>query len=42
LSEAEKKLRLERRKPKETIKIEDEFDDEFDASKYLDMNPTKK
>uniref|UniRef100_A0A6V7LQX9 39S ribosomal protein L55, mitochondrial n=1 Tax=Bracon brevicornis TaxID=1563983 RepID=A0A6V7LQX9_9HYME len=35
LSEAEKKIRLERRKPKTKVKIEEDIEDNFDASKYL-------
>ncbi|XP_059476731.1 large ribosomal subunit protein mL55 [Neocloeon triangulifer] len=35
LTESERKARLERRKPKEKIKIEDDYDDDFDPTKYL-------
>lgn len=35
LTEAERKARVDRRKPKRTIKIEAEVDDKFSASKYL-------
>lgn len=35
LSEAERKARLEKRKPKQRVKIEDDVEDEFDSSKYI-------
>ncbi|XP_055616096.1 39S ribosomal protein L55, mitochondrial [Toxorhynchites rutilus septentrionalis] len=35
LSEAERKARLEKRKPKRVIQIEDEVDDSFNARKYI-------
>lgn len=35
LTEAEKKARLDKRKPKRKIKIEAEVDDKFNANKYL-------
>jgi large subunit ribosomal protein L55 len=35
LSEAEKKARLEKRKPKRQVRIEAEVDDKFNANKYL-------
>lgn len=34
LSEAEKKIVLSKRKPKEILETEEEFDDTFDASEY--------
>ncbi|CAD7086081.1 unnamed protein product [Hermetia illucens] len=35
LSEAERKARIEARKPKRKIKIEEEVEDNFDSKKYL-------
>lgn len=35
LTEEDKKRRLEKRKPKTRVKIEDEIDDDFDESRYL-------
>ncbi|XP_032511003.1 large ribosomal subunit protein mL55 [Danaus plexippus] len=35
LSEEEKKLRLEKRKPKRKVKISDTIEDNFNAKKYL-------
>lgn len=35
LSEAERRARLEKRKPKQKVKIEEDLDDEFDSSKYI-------
>ncbi|KAH0549628.1 39S ribosomal protein L55, mitochondrial [Cotesia glomerata] len=35
LSEQERKLILERRKPKSKVKIEEEVEDDFDQNKYL-------
>lgn len=35
LSEAEKKTRLDARKPRKKIKIEDEVEDNFNSKKYL-------
>lgn len=35
LSEAERKARLDKRKPKRKIKIEAEVDDKFNVNKYL-------
>lgn len=35
LSEAERKARLDKRKPKQKIRIEDEVEDNFNARKYL-------
>uniref|UniRef100_A0A1Q3FG47 Putative mitochondrial ribosomal protein l55 n=1 Tax=Culex tarsalis TaxID=7177 RepID=A0A1Q3FG47_CULTA len=35
LSEAERKARLDKRKPKQKIRIEDEVKDNFNARKYL-------
>lgn len=35
LSEAERKARIEKRKPKQKVKIEAEVDDKFNANKYL-------
>ncbi|XP_075971107.1 mitochondrial ribosomal protein L55 [Anticarsia gemmatalis] len=35
LSEEEKKMRLEKRKPKRKVKITDDIDDDFNAKKYL-------
>ncbi|XP_065350858.1 large ribosomal subunit protein mL55 [Cloeon dipterum] len=41
LTEAEKKVRLERRKPKEKIIIEEDYDDDFDPTKYLQTSKKK-
>ncbi|KAJ8966634.1 hypothetical protein NQ314_003401 [Rhamnusium bicolor] len=35
LSEAERKARIDQRKPKKKIKIEDDLDDSYDSKKYL-------
>ncbi|KAI4461618.1 39s ribosomal protein l55 mitochondrial [Holotrichia oblita] len=35
LSEAERKLRLDQRKPKKKVKIEDDLDDSYDSRRYL-------
>ncbi|XP_044271758.1 39S ribosomal protein L55, mitochondrial [Tribolium madens] len=35
LSEAERKARLEARKPKKKVRYEDDIDDSFDANKYV-------
>lgn len=35
LSEAERKLRLDKRKPKREIKVEAEVEDKFNVNKYL-------
>ena len=35
LTEAERKARIEKRKPKRSVKIEVEVDDKFNANKYL-------
>ncbi|XP_049815532.1 39S ribosomal protein L55, mitochondrial [Schistocerca nitens] len=35
LSDEERKLRLEKRKPKSKVKIEDDYEDDFDVNKYL-------
>ncbi|XP_031640825.1 39S ribosomal protein L55, mitochondrial [Contarinia nasturtii] len=35
LTEEERKLRLERRKPSVVLKVEDDLDDNFSAKKYL-------
>jgi large subunit ribosomal protein L55 len=35
LTDAERKSRLERRKPKTKIKVVEEIDDQFNANKYL-------
>ncbi|CAG4937307.1 unnamed protein product [Colias eurytheme] len=35
LSEAEKKMRLDRRKPKKKVKITETIEDNFNAKKYL-------
>ncbi|PSN30485.1 39S ribosomal protein L55 [Blattella germanica] len=37
LSEEERLLRLERRKPKQKIRIEEDIDDDYDASKYINL-----
>ncbi|XP_067008115.1 large ribosomal subunit protein mL55 isoform X2 [Anabrus simplex] len=37
LSELERKLRIERRKPKEKLKIEEDIEDDFDANKYIHL-----
>lgn len=37
LSEAERMARLERRKPKKKVKIEEDIDDDFDARKYVHL-----
>ncbi|KAJ8910390.1 hypothetical protein NQ315_003511 [Exocentrus adspersus] len=35
LSEADRKARLEQRKPKKKVKVEDDLEDAFDSKKYL-------
>lgn len=35
LTDTEKRLRLEKRKPRSKIKIEQEIDDKFSANKYI-------
>ncbi|KAJ8732642.1 hypothetical protein PYW07_015241 [Mythimna separata] len=35
LSEEERKMRLEKRKPKKKVKITDDIEDDFNAKKYL-------
>ncbi|KAJ0179977.1 hypothetical protein K1T71_004568 [Dendrolimus kikuchii] len=35
LSEDERKIRLEKRKPKKKVKIIDDIEDDFNAKKYL-------
>lgn len=35
LSDAERKARVERRKPRQTIKVEEELEDNFNSNKYL-------
>ncbi|XP_044743588.1 39S ribosomal protein L55, mitochondrial [Chrysoperla carnea] len=42
LSEAERRARLEKRKPKKKIKIEEDIDDGFDTKKYLKYMKKKK
>ncbi|KAK9877314.1 hypothetical protein WA026_017708 [Henosepilachna vigintioctopunctata] len=43
LSEAERKAKLERRRPKKKVKYEDDFEDNYDSSKYLKyMTKSKK
>lgn len=42
LSEAERKARLEKRKPKAKIEIREEIDDKFSANKYLNLIKKKK
>ncbi|XP_015607928.1 39S ribosomal protein L55, mitochondrial [Cephus cinctus] len=37
LSEAERKARLERRKPKTRVKIDEDIEDDFDVTKYLNF-----
>jgi len=37
LSEAERMARLERRKPKKKVKIEEDIEDDFDARKYVHL-----
>ncbi|KAK4875713.1 hypothetical protein RN001_012135 [Aquatica leii] len=37
LSEAERKHRLELRKPKQKIKYEDDIEDDFDSKRYLNF-----
>lgn len=36
LSEAERKSKLAQRKPKQRIKIEDDYEDTYDSNKYLE------
>lgn len=36
LSEAERKAKLEKRRPKKKVVIEDDIEDDFDSGKYLD------
>lgn len=42
LTDAERKMRLDKRKPKSKVKIEKEVPDNFKASKYLDYMRKKK
>lgn len=35
LSDAERKMRIDKRKPKQAVKIEAEVDDKFSSQKYL-------
>lgn len=35
LTDAEKKIRMEARKPKIVVKIEDDYEDRFDRKRYL-------
>ncbi|XP_044753259.1 39S ribosomal protein L55, mitochondrial [Coccinella septempunctata] len=42
LSEAERKAKLEMRKPKSRVKYQDDLDDSYDASKYLKYVQKKK
>ncbi|KAG5669996.1 hypothetical protein PVAND_000284 [Polypedilum vanderplanki] len=42
LTEAERKARLEKRKPKSKVRIEEEVDDKFSANKYLKFIKKKK
>lgn len=35
LSEAQRKARIDARKPKKKVKIVDDFDDTYDSKKYL-------
>lgn len=35
LSEAERKARIDSRKPKQKIKVQESFDDSFNSKKYL-------
>ena len=37
LSEAERLARLEKRKPKQKVKIEEDIEDDFDARKYVHL-----
>lgn len=37
LNEAERMARLERRKPKKKVKIEEDIEDDFDARKYVHL-----
>lgn len=37
LSEAERMARLERRKPKKKVKIEEDIEDDFDSRKYVHL-----
>lgn len=37
LSEAERRARIERRKPKTIVKIEEELEDDFDEDRYVNM-----
>ncbi|XP_058813113.1 large ribosomal subunit protein mL55 [Topomyia yanbarensis] len=37
LSEADRKARLEKRKPKQILRIEDEVEDNFNARKYVNF-----
>jgi len=42
LSDAEQKLRMAKRQPKTEIRLEEELDVDFDASKYLSVTKKKK
>ncbi|CAB3243782.1 unnamed protein product [Arctia plantaginis] len=42
LTEEEKKMRLEKRKPKKKVKITDDVEDDFNAKKYLKYMKKKK
>lgn len=42
LSEAERKARLEMRKPKSRVQYQDDLDDSYDANKYLKYIQKKK
>lgn len=42
LSEAERKARLEKRRPKQKVVIEEDIEDDFDSSKYLNYLNKKK
>ncbi|KAJ9591647.1 hypothetical protein L9F63_001792, partial [Diploptera punctata] len=42
LTEAERHARIERRKPKQKIKIEEDIEDDFDARKYVHLLKKKK
>jgi large subunit ribosomal protein L55 len=42
LTEAERKAKLEKRKPKSKVRIEEEVDDKFSADKYLRFIKKKK
>jgi large subunit ribosomal protein L55 len=37
LTDEERRKRIERRKPKKKVKVEEDIEDTFDASKYINL-----